>query len=47
MDSSLGLGGMVEDILLGLLCCKMNDGGNKFLLPAVVHAKEKKEEERL
>ena len=38
---------MVEDILLGLLCCKANDAMNKFLLSAVVHAKEKKEEERL
>ena len=38
---------MVEDILLGLLYCKTNDGMSIFLLPAVVHAKEKKEKERL
>ena len=47
VDSSLGLGGMVEDILLGLLCCKTNDAMSIFLLPVVVHVKERKGEERL
>ena len=47
VDSSLGLGGMVEGVLLGLLCCKTNDGMSIFLLPVVVYAKERKEEERL
>ena len=35
---------MVEGVLLGLLCCQTNDGMSIFLLPAIVHAKEKKEE---
>ncbi len=38
---------MVEGILLGLLCCKTNDGMSIFLLPAIVYTKERKEEERL
>ena len=38
---------MVEDVLLGLLCCKTNDAMSIFLLPAIVYAKEGKEEERL
>ena len=35
---------MVEDVLLGLLCCETNDMMSIFLLPVVVHAKEGKEE---
>ena len=38
---------MVEDILLGLLCCKTNDKMTVFPLPAIVYTKEGKEEERL
>ena len=38
---------LVEDVLLGLLCCKTNDAVNKFLLPAIAYSKEGKEEERL
>ena len=38
---------MVENILLGLLCCKANDTMNKSLLPVVVYTKEGKEGERL
>ena len=38
---------MVEDILLGLLCCKTNDRMTVFPLPAIVYSKEGKEEERL
>ena len=30
--------------LLGLLCCRTNDRMSIFLLPVVVHAKERKEE---
>ena len=37
---------MVEDVLLGLLCCETNDGMSIFPLPVVVHAKEGKEEKR-
>ena len=38
---------MVEDVLLGLLCCKTNDGMSIFLLPAIVYTRKGKEEERL
>ena len=32
---------MVEDVLLGLLFCKTNDAMSIFLLPVIVHVKEK------
>ena len=38
---------MVEDVLLGLLCCKTNDGMSIFLLSAIVYTKEGRGEERL
>ncbi len=47
VDSSLSLGGMLEGILLGLLCCKTNDGMSIFLLSAIVYTKEGRGEERL
>ena len=53
MDFSLGLGllfwreiGRFRIFLLGLLCCRMNDGMSIFLLPVVVYSKEDKGEER-
>ena len=33
-------GWMVKDVLLGLLCCKTNDGMSIFLLPAIVHTRK-------
>ena len=35
---------MVEGILRGLLCCERNNAVKGFLLPVVVHAKEREEE---